>query len=468
LRAFGLLPGAIGVRRRAIAGAAALLPPVADYAAWYDLTDATTIAQNSDGTGAAAVGSPIGRVADKSPNGHHIFQATAANRPTLKEIAGKRSAWFQESHWLELPASLVLDRRASTVIACVRMNKGNGSANPTLLAMPKAAVQLGLNVTSDAKQGGEWRSMNNGASRDSNIDMNRAVDTVALVNGAAGGTIYAGAESAAIAVATAGTVAGGYLGRWDDTVSTTTTRLVGHAYELFFFTRALSAAEINQFRDYFTARHGATARTDDRFLVFEGDSITEGVGTSGFLTQRVDDFAYPSQLARALASQPKYTNLGEGGTKLEAMKATGNLTSQLLQNAAYGRRTVVVLAGTNDISSAFRMDGTTPQSAALILGDDNILLDSIRLADPGAFVAICTILPREPFNATQDQMVADVNAGRIANAAGYDLVIQTHAAPGLSNSADLSVYPDGIHPSDLGAGNLEGVVRLALQAAGRL
>ena len=53
--------------------------------AWYDPSDLSTMFQNSDGTGAPAVDSPVGYIADKSGNGNHAIQATSSKRPTLKQ-----------------------------------------------------------------------------------------------------------------------------------------------------------------------------------------------------------------------------------------------------------------------------------------------------------------------------------------------------------------------------------------------
>lgn len=50
---------------------------------WYDPSDLSTMFQNSDGTTAVAVGDPVGYIADKSGNGFHATQATAAARPVL-------------------------------------------------------------------------------------------------------------------------------------------------------------------------------------------------------------------------------------------------------------------------------------------------------------------------------------------------------------------------------------------------
>jgi hypothetical protein len=52
---------------------------------WYDINDITTLFQDSAGTiPVTAAGQPVGKVLDKSGNGIHATQATAANRPTYQ------------------------------------------------------------------------------------------------------------------------------------------------------------------------------------------------------------------------------------------------------------------------------------------------------------------------------------------------------------------------------------------------
>lgn len=56
--------------------------------AWFEPSDLSTLFQNSDGTTAVSVGDPVGYIANKSGNGNHATQATAAARPTLQQTAG--------------------------------------------------------------------------------------------------------------------------------------------------------------------------------------------------------------------------------------------------------------------------------------------------------------------------------------------------------------------------------------------
>jgi hypothetical protein len=51
---------------------------------WYDI-DPAYLRQSSNGTGAVAVGDPVGWVQDRSGNGRHATQPTSAARPVLRQ-----------------------------------------------------------------------------------------------------------------------------------------------------------------------------------------------------------------------------------------------------------------------------------------------------------------------------------------------------------------------------------------------
>lgn len=57
----------------------------AEEGAWYDPSDLSTVWQDSAGTVAGAVDSPVGKIDDKSGNANHAIQATAAARPILRQ-----------------------------------------------------------------------------------------------------------------------------------------------------------------------------------------------------------------------------------------------------------------------------------------------------------------------------------------------------------------------------------------------
>jgi hypothetical protein len=55
---------------------------VGDKGCYYDITDVSTMRQNSDGTGSVGTGDPVGWLEDLSGNGNHATQSTSDSRPT--------------------------------------------------------------------------------------------------------------------------------------------------------------------------------------------------------------------------------------------------------------------------------------------------------------------------------------------------------------------------------------------------
>lgn len=72
--------------------------------AWYDPTDLSTMFQDSTGTTpVTAVEQPVGRILDKSGNGNHASQSTAASRPTYRARynALTQSEDFSQAVWIK-------------------------------------------------------------------------------------------------------------------------------------------------------------------------------------------------------------------------------------------------------------------------------------------------------------------------------------------------------------------------------
>jgi hypothetical protein len=80
----------LSLKRRA---SGAFTPATVSPTAWYDPSDLTTLWKDTAGTDpVTADGDAVARIDDKSGNGYHWLQATAANRPLYKTAGGL--------HWL--------------------------------------------------------------------------------------------------------------------------------------------------------------------------------------------------------------------------------------------------------------------------------------------------------------------------------------------------------------------------------
>jgi len=68
--------------------------PLSGLACWYDASDTGSLWQDTAGTISVSVdGTPVALMRDKSGNGHHMVQATAAARPLYRTSGGL--------HWLQ-------------------------------------------------------------------------------------------------------------------------------------------------------------------------------------------------------------------------------------------------------------------------------------------------------------------------------------------------------------------------------
>lgn len=61
-----------------------------DQGWWLDISDISSMFQDAAGTTAAAVGSPVGKITDKSGKGNHFTQTTTAQKPILRLDSNSR------------------------------------------------------------------------------------------------------------------------------------------------------------------------------------------------------------------------------------------------------------------------------------------------------------------------------------------------------------------------------------------
>ena len=115
----------LGVNKLGVTNTSGFVPSTlfasGEEGAWYDPSDLSTMFQNSDGTGAPAVDSPVGYIADKSGNGNHAIQATSSKRPTLKQSGSLYYLEFEGAQGLATSAIDFTGTDSMTV--CAGMTK---------------------------------------------------------------------------------------------------------------------------------------------------------------------------------------------------------------------------------------------------------------------------------------------------------------------------------------------------------
>lgn len=134
VQAGGVTDGSFA-QRMAVAAAAAtfVFDPASLFAngeqgVFYDVSDLSTMFQNSDGTLAPTVGTAIGYLGDKSGRGNHALQATASPKPVLRQDTGGRYYLEFDGSVDVMNASFAISQPISRVSAIRQTTWASGDA----------------------------------------------------------------------------------------------------------------------------------------------------------------------------------------------------------------------------------------------------------------------------------------------------------------------------------------------------
>jgi len=165
-----------------------------------------------------------------------------------------------------------------------------------------------------------------------------------------------------------------------------------------------------------------------RKVVFEGNSITAGVGGTT---------PYPT-LTQALLGLDTIANVALGGDTIQNMVGEAATQVDPLYDPGYDRNIVVLMAGRNDISLG--------RTAEQIWGD--ISTWCLARKALGWKVILHTILPR----VVEDHETAWAGANALirANWASVADALCDVASDGIMSQATYENYPGGVHPDDVG------------------
>jgi lysophospholipase L1-like esterase len=371
--------------------------------------------------------------------------STGTLRPTHKTAAGG-GIRFSGAQEMLVDTAWSMNRQASALFIVSRTDR-LGSTTNALTYMPQSG---GTNRLA-AYYTGQMFSGFDSAQRNSALEHGHGIETHFMSLGTTGSRLGVGAEEMTTVAFGAGTVTGGKIGRWDGTSFPLGAEIIA----IIAYNRELSQAECNEVRDWCETQYQAVARDEATVLIFDGDSLTDGVQSSDAMT-----FSYPAQLSRLGSHYPKIWNDGTGGAKIQDNVLATNVKTQLTNFAAYTNRVVMFWFGTNDISSG--------RTEAQIEADIDSFISAVRAHDAGAIIIATTIIAREPFNPTQDALIVTIN-DHIKVTADFDRVVDLAADARLSDGTDTTYYDaDGIHLNDTGYGVVADLVRADLVTAGYL
>jgi hypothetical protein len=240
-----------GARSALAAFDPASLFAASEQGAWYDPSDLSTVWADTAGTIPASVNGTVARIDDKSGNGHHATQATAAARPILRLDATTGTHYLETDgvdDRLQMALAISTDYDRTTVLRQISWTLndqvyGNGTSGSAELRQRSVSPSLG--------------SINNGTTPD-NTDL--AIGVTGLVTEryhATGSTVSVQINdgTAATSAVTTTIVAPADLGIGARTGGT----LAGNfrIYEIVMRYR-MTTEQLAALKAYYYAKHGIT------------------------------------------------------------------------------------------------------------------------------------------------------------------------------------------------------------------
>lgn len=177
-----------------------------------------------------------------------------------------------------------------------------------------------------------------------------------------------------------------------------------------------------------------------KLLVFEGDSLTVGNGSTGYGND------YPNHMLKDIYGATPWVNAiwfnvaENGDTAAEVLLDDAQVPPV---NVACSKNIAVLWIGTNDLAASV--------APATIEANINTWCTRRKLA--GYQVVVLTVTPRQyvgdPPGLEADRLA--LNALILANYAAYaDAMVDVGGNPLLANPLDATVYTDGLHMTNLG------------------
>lgn len=340
---------------------------------------------------------------------------------------------FTSGDYLEIPSGFTFDRRAHTMFVVTRRG-ANETQRGTFVLATGAAANMGLYAWDNA----QLQIWTGSAGVATGMGVGMGASCQYLIAEAA--DVKAGSDNQSYSRGSAlstGTFGGARLGLWTGTSFPYT----GDMQAALFFQRALTLSEIAQLQDWANTRFRAPASTNDAVVIFDGDSITEGIQLQNpQLTPHATDFSFPAQWQLLQGTNaPRICNLGKGGAALVNELAMPDVLRELGWAASYTKRIVFGLWGHNDIQGS--------RTAAQLKADLDTWIANIRAADAGAIVGLGTILESPTFTSGEEAIRVEVNNYIKGGVIDLDFYDDLAALPGLDGS---NGKVDDVHPSSSG------------------
>ena len=374
---------------------------------------------------------------DQSGNGNDCTQTAAVNRPTpVVDAAGRQGIAFSNSD---------TEMSSMNMPIGVSVNLGNASVFAAVSYFGKKTIPnayVGFGPNADQGQLGYWSptstdgfiytTNSSGGGIASSIREHWGLAAIGYSADATSVRFYDQTNTDSIA-ALSGVAAGGFVGA--GFASQTSCR--GTLYELLVFNRALTDPESLQVIEYLKTRYGVLDISHN--IVFEGDSITEGNGSTHNRNYPFYTNLPGFRVKNAATFGHDWADIISQGSQLDTDHKPVGLTN-----------VIVAFCGTNDLIGL----GRTPAQAAA----DAQTWAASRKAAGWDHVGMITMLPRG--TATDEDDRQNYNA-LLRDAAGnsWDFVIEVEDDPIIGRygaNTDTTYYADTVHMTS------EGYKRIAL------
>lgn len=391
---------------------------------WLDPSDLSTLWQDTAGTTPAAVGDPVGRVDDKSGNGHNAIQGTSGKRPILRQDGD--GAYYLEFDGTDDTLSITVATAQPwtsiygfQLIGGLTITDGNTSGE-----------RLALYMT------GSVYTLFDGAAIDTKIAYHSAKEW--LLIGFNGSSTYFGARNGLTGPLTFGATeapTGIILGAAYNGTNCAQMRI----YQAISVGRSITYAERILARSWVYGQR-LLADYPSHLLVCDGNSLTSGYGAA-------TGYDYPEQLVAMLPAGVLKRNYGVGSQTTTNMSSDAATQVDNQLRAYTGAATLIAWEATNDIY--FGADLASCQSLFQTYFNARI---AAGWMDSGNKLVAMTIIARGNFDATQNTVAANFNTWLRANYAAYATHLVDLAADSrLQDFSDLTYYiGDQVHLNTAG------------------
>lgn len=185
-------------------------------------------------------------------------------------------------------------------------------------------------------------------------------------------------------------------------------------------------------------------------IIFLGDSITQGVGTT-------DEDKCFHQIIKQKYNLNAAHNCGVSGTSIAKQTNPKNHIHDLY----FGLRTsvmpqnvdaIVVFGGTNDYGHDSKMGGISSNDIYTFCGALNSLISDLKEKYPSAKVIFMTPIRRrnETLPNHDGKVLKDYVKAIIAITKNHNIPLIDLYNSGIINPNDTDILPDGLHPNDKG------------------